>query len=791
MRSLKRLCVLMMLCGLLFVGTQGTLHAATKTWDGGGGDGLWTTAANWNNDTLPVSGDDVTLDNSAVSGNYTVTLNAGSAQTVRSLQIGYAGNANTTTLIVSGNVVNVLTVNGGGATALHVQTGGVLSNQSSSGTRGILLSNAADVFKMSGNGTYIHATSSTSSKIPQRTSGTTSANYDFASTSIFELQTATFDATPAYGTFKYNVNATNSAAIDLTITGDLNVAQGTFGVCAISTSNTFNISGNVSIASGATFRGSNGLGVATINIAGDVTGSGTFQGSTSATGATTHITIGGSITAPIHFHTQTTSLTFSGGASNINFTPANGTLPTVQTMTIASGKTITLGAKVAIATLSTLTIDSGGALVLGAELANSGTVAVNGTLQINNGGLVSGTAPTYAATSLLKYNSGGTYARSTEWSATSGAGYPGNVQLGSSTTLNLGANSGTNTARQIAGSLTIDNGSVLEMAGANAMNASLTLLGSVTNNGTLRLSSNSSGDLNLAGNFSNSGTFTHNGRTVTFNGSGTQNLVANTTTAFQNLTVNNSVVLVETVSADNVSVSGTLTNNGTIRKAQSISGTGFVTFGLAGAHNGAHLGIDVTAQGTLSNVQIDRVDSNHSNANVTQQTGRYWSITATGSNFTTNLTLPRSNTGTPSACRYLDSGTNWSCGFTSYNSNTVTRNNVTGFSDWSVGNDATTAADLLGFNARVTPTQYVRLKWETGTELNTLGFNLYRQTVGVEKWVMLNTDMIPARDMGGITGSTYIFTDKRVHSGKTYRYKVEVIKTESSAWSDKIKINVP
>ncbi len=202
MRSLKRLCVLMMLCGLLFVGTQGTLHAATKTWDGGGGDGLWTTAANWNNDTLPVSGDDVTLDNSAVSGNYTVTLNAGSAQTVRSLQIGYAGNANTTTLIVSGSVVNVLTVNGGGATALHVQTGGVLSNQSSSGTRGILLSNAADVFKMSGNGTYIHATSSTSSKIPQRTSGTTSANYDFASTSIFELQTATFDATPAYGTFK-------------------------------------------------------------------------------------------------------------------------------------------------------------------------------------------------------------------------------------------------------------------------------------------------------------------------------------------------------------------------------------------------------------------------------------------------------------------------------------------------------------------------------------------------------------------------------------------------------------
>jgi hypothetical protein len=36
--------------------------ADTKTWDGDGGDGLWSNPLNWNNDTLPESGDTVRLD---------------------------------------------------------------------------------------------------------------------------------------------------------------------------------------------------------------------------------------------------------------------------------------------------------------------------------------------------------------------------------------------------------------------------------------------------------------------------------------------------------------------------------------------------------------------------------------------------------------------------------------------------------------------------------------------------------------------------------------------------------
>src|SRR5881396_156433 len=49
-----------------FIGLVGALvfvlpgaDAAVRTWDGGGTDGFWTTAANWSTDVAPVAGDDL------------------------------------------------------------------------------------------------------------------------------------------------------------------------------------------------------------------------------------------------------------------------------------------------------------------------------------------------------------------------------------------------------------------------------------------------------------------------------------------------------------------------------------------------------------------------------------------------------------------------------------------------------------------------------------------------------------------------------------------------------------
>jgi hypothetical protein len=50
-------------------------------------------------------------------------------------------------------------------------------------------------------------------------------------------------------------------------------------------------------------------------------------------------------------------------------------------------------------------------------------------------------------------------------------------------------------------------------------------------------------------------------------------------------------------------------------------------------------------------------------------------------------------------CRHV-SDTTWDCAYTSNTANSITRNNVTGFSDWAVGKNAgTTAVTLSGLTA--------------------------------------------------------------------------------------------
>jgi hypothetical protein len=245
------------------------------------------------------------------------------------------------------------------------------------------------------------------------------------------------------------------------------------------------------------------------------------------------------------------------------------------------------------------------------------------------------------------------------------------------------------------GTFSHNNGTVT-FNGATAISGSSThSFNNVTISGNLTAPG---GNMNVAGNFTrNGGAFSHNSGTVTFNGSGTQNLAIDAATTFYNLTVNSGVTLVETVAADNATVSGTLINSGVIRKTQAISGTGSQTFGLTGVQ------MNVTAQGTLSSVQVDRRDSHHPNATTGLQTGRYWTLTPTGSDYTVNLTLPTAFTpdDQDKVCRYTGSGQVWDCAMSAYTGSSITRDGVTAFSDWAAGNDVgPTAITLRGLTAR-------------------------------------------------------------------------------------------
>ena len=340
----------------------------------------------------------------------------------------------------------------------------------------------------------------TGTQVYTKTGGTIASAINFTVNSGSTLSMGTNILDGSTGTFTLSsgggIETGHTAGITLTgPTGSIQVTGRTYNTGA---NYTFN--GSSAQVTGAGFTGANNL---TINNSAGVT----LSGNASLAG----------------------TLTLTSGA----FTVGSG-----NTITVSNGGAIsrTSGSLAAGSGAGTFTF-SGTGTVTGtvgfnnvniAGGVNFGSSTINGTLTINSGGSVNTNAPIYASGSTLKYNSGGTYGRGTEWSATSGAGYPHHVQISSSTTLNLGANSGTSTTRQIAGDLTIDANSILTMnASGQAMTAELIVKGNYINNGNTTLSGSIGGDLVLEGDLTDNNAFNANGRAIFFRGDSTQSITSN------------------------------------------------------------------------------------------------------------------------------------------------------------------------------------------------------------------------------------------------------------------------
>ena len=109
----------------------------------------------------------------------------------------------------------------------------------------------------------------------------------------------------------------------------------------------------------------------------------------------------------------------------------------------------------------------------------------------------------------------------------------------------------------------------------------------------------------------------------------------------------------------------------------------------------------------VSAVTVTCYPENHPNATTPLETGYWWDITylpnnaGTVSPFSVNLSLPGVNI-TPDAgdkvCRYTGSG--WDCAYSSHTSSVITRNNVSQFSNWTVGDDSgPTSVQLQSFSS--------------------------------------------------------------------------------------------
>ena len=93
---------------------------------------------------------------------------------------------------------------------------------------------------------------------------------------------------------------------------------------------------------------------------------------------------------------------------------------------------------------------------------------------------------------------------------------------------------------------------------------------------------------------------------------------------------------------------------------------------------------------------------------------------------------------------------------------------------------APTAVDQLDFSAAAYDDEII-VTWETATEIDHLGFNLYRSTAVNGEYVLLNGALIPTQVPGAIFGATYTWLDDSAVPGVTYFYKLEDVNTEGQA----------
>ena len=91
-----------------------------------------------------------------------------------------------------------------------------------------------------------------------------------------------------------------------------------------------------------------------------------------------------------------------------------------------------------------------------------------------------------------------------------------------------------------------------------------------------------------------------------------------------------------------------------------------------------------------------------------------------------------------------------------------------------------TAVELIAFSARPTA-DVVLLEWETATELDTLGFNLYRAESPDAPKRRLNNHLIQAQSLGDVLGATYTFVDKTANPAATYIYWLEDVSFQGIA----------
>ncbi|HJU45249.1 MAG TPA: hypothetical protein VJ647_00635, partial [Chitinophagaceae bacterium] len=292
-------------------------YSQTKLWDGGGGsDNSWTNRFNWVGDIAPGSTDDILLDNSVISGSYTVTLPVISV-TVKRLTITPSGENTIRLVIPTANTATPAFTASGPGYGILINRGGIFQNSSglASGTSLVII---ADSMRISNGGRYIHNTRSVHANIIQALSkaqGTENGTVEFdipSGAGTLSMSNRTYgnlvlSSTAAGGARTYVASGSNS----LTINGNMTINAGVTLSVDLSTVNGNIIVKGDLIQNGGTLNLAAGAGNVTIlKVAGNITQATAGQITESNTGipaielngvSTQNISLAGSITNDVGF----------------------------------------------------------------------------------------------------------------------------------------------------------------------------------------------------------------------------------------------------------------------------------------------------------------------------------------------------------------------------------------------------------------------------------------------------------------------------------------------------------
>jgi len=308
------------------------------------------------------------------------------------------------------------------------------------------------------------------------------------------------------------------------------------------------------------------------------------------------------------------------------------------------------------------------------------------------------------------------------------------------------------------------------------------------------LTSTTTATYNVAGNWTNNGTFNQGSSTVTLNGSSAQNISGSTTTTFNNLTVSGTVTASVTFNVDGtLSVSGTFTPSGgtvMMNNNSSISNSGALTF--QDLSIAASATVTTTASFNIAGTLTVNASGNFSPGvgSTIMMTGTSWAISNSATLVFKGLTID----GTPTTQPTNDFSVSGALTVNSGKTLAPTDGTIT-MTGGSIVNNGGSTSNLVFTNLTVTGTTSTSSDFTINKTLNVSGGNLTSSggtiTMVTTSWAITNSGTLVFSGLtisetpsvsGQPTSSFNIGGTLTINSGKNLASTAGTITMTGTSW---------